>query len=419
MAGKKQASKASKGSAVGVAKAPARKAGFGTIEGAIEDFRAGRMVVVVDDEDRENEGDLTMAAEKVTPETINFMVAHGRGLVCVPLTGERLDELRLGPMVTDNTSPFSTAFTVSVDAKGRGVTTGISAHDRCETIRALLDPATRPEDLSTPGHTFPLRAREGGVLTRAGQTEAAVDLARLAGLYPAGVICEIMKDDGTMARVPDLLKYAARHRLRLITVRDLIEFRMRREKFVTRVATTQVPTALGRFRAILYHSRVDNRHHLALVMGEIGPSDPVLVRVHGECLLGDALGSVRCACGSLLRRSLEMVAKEGRGVVLYIRQGPRGLGLLNEIKQYELEDQGMAPPDPRPGQHLGRVMDLREYGIGAQILVDLGVRKIRLMTNNPRRIVGLEGYDLHLVDRVALPVEGEGGSPVDLTSLPG
>ncbi len=405
MAGKRP-KKTSEKVAAGGAKAPGRKAGFGTIEEAIEDIRAGRMVIVVDDEDRENEGDLTMAAEKVTPETINFMAAHGRGLICVPLTGERLDELRLAPMVTDNTSPFSTAFTVSVDAKGRSVTTGISAHDRCETIRALLDPATRPEDLTTPGHTFPLRAREGGVLTRAGQTEAAVDLARLAGLYPAGVICEIMKDDGTMARVPDLLKYAARHRLR-------------REKFVTRVATTPIPTALGRFRAILYHSRVDNRHHLALVMGEIGPADSVLVRVHGECLLGDALGSVRCACGALLQRSLEMVAKEGRGVILYIRQGPRGLGLLNEIKQYELEDQAMAQPDPRPGQHLGRVMDLREYGIGAQILVDLGLRNIRLLTNNPRRIVGLDGYDLHLVGRVSLDIEREGGSPVDLTSLPG
>src|SRR5574341_275080 len=305
-------------------------------------------------------------------------------------------------MVTDNTSPFSTAFTVSVDAKGRAVTPGISAHDRCEPIRARLDLATRPEDLTTPGHTFPLRGREGGVLTRAGQTEAAVDLARLAGLYPAGVICEIMKDDGTMARVPDLMKYTARHTLRLITARDLIEFRMRNEKFVTRVANTVIPTAVGRFRAILYHSRVDNRHHLALVMGEFGPADPVLVRVHGECLLGDALGSVRCVCGALLRRSMETMAKEGRGVILYIRQGPRGLGLLNEMKQYEMEDQGEATPDPRPGQHLGRVMDLREYGIGAQILADLGLRKIRLMTNNPSRIVGLEGDDLHMVDRVPI-----------------
>ncbi len=404
----------------GAAGAPGRKAAFSTIQEAIEEIRAGRMVIVVDDEDRENEGDLTMAAEKVTPEAINFMATYGRGLICVPLPGERLDELRLGPMVTDNTSPFSTAFTVSLDAKGRGVTTGISAHDRCETIRALLDPATRPEDLTIPGHTFPLRAREGGVLTRAGQTEAAVDLARLAGLHPAGIICEIMREDGTMARVPDLLKYAARHRLRLITVRDLIEFRMRREKFVTRVATTHIPTTLGRFRAVLYHSRVDNRHHLALVMGEIGPADAVLVRVHGECLLGDALGSVRCACGTLLRRAMELVAKEGRGVILYIRQGPRGLGLLNEMKQYELEEQGATPPDPRPGQHLGRQMDLREYGIGAQILVDLGLRKIRLMTNSPRRIVGLEGYDLHLVERVPLDVDGGGGgSPIDLTSLPG
>jgi 3,4-dihydroxy 2-butanone 4-phosphate synthase/GTP cyclohydrolase II len=406
----------------GGARGAARRSAFSSIQEAIEDIRAGRMVVVVDDEDRENEGDLTMAAEKVTPEGINFMATHGRGLICVPLPGERLDELRLAPMVVDNTSPFATAFTVSVDAKGRGVTTGISAHDRCETIRALLDPATRPEDLTTPGHTFPLRAREGGVLTRAGQTEAAVDLARLAGLYPAGVICEVMKGDGTMARVPDLLKYAARHRLRIITVRDLIEFRMRREKFVSRVATTQVPTGLGRFRAHLYHSRVDNRHHLALVMGEVGPTEPTLVRVHGECLLGDALGSVRCVCGALLQRAMERVAKEGRGVILYIRQGPRGLGLLNEMRQYELEDRGDAPADPRPGQHLGRQMDLREYGIGAQILVDLGLRQIRLMTNSARRIVGLEGYDLHLVDRVPLDVEGAGGgggSPLDLTSLPG
>ncbi len=373
---------------------------FNTIEEALEDIAKGKMVILVDDEDRENEGDLCMAAEKITPEAINFMAKHGRGLICLSLTPQRVEELKL-PMMTDvNTSSFGTAFTVSIEAK-KGVTTGISAHDRAVTILTAINPQTKPEDIARPGHVFPLRAKPGGVLQRAGQTEGSVDLARLAGLYPAGVICEIMNDDGTMARVPQLMEFAETHRMKIITVKDLIQYRMRTERFVRRVATVQMPTEYGGdFTAIAYANDVDPNVHIALVKGQIRPEDKVLVRVHSECLTGDVFGSKRCDCGDQLHKAMEMIRKEGKGVILYMRQEGRGIGLANKLKAYELQDKGLDTVEANI--KLGFKPDLRDYGIGAQILVDLGVRKMKLMTNNPKKIIGLEGYGLKVVERVSI-----------------
>ena len=380
---------------------------FATIEQAIEEIRRGRMVIVVDDEDRENEGDLTIAAEKVTPDAINFMARYGRGLICLTLTEERCNQLELPLMVETNTSPYGTAFTVSIEARGK-ISTGISAADRSATVLTAIDPRTRPEDLLRPGHIFPLRARRGGVLKRAGQTEASIDLAKLAGLNPSGVICEVMKDDGSMARVPDLTLFAAEHGLLIVTVADLISYRLRHETLVKEVASPRLPTEYGEFRIHAYRSDVTGDENVALVMGKIDPEEPILVRVHSQCLTGDIFGSARCDCGPQLHQALARIGAEGRGIVLYLLQEGRGIGLINKLRAYELQDQGKDTVEAN--EHLGFRPDQRDYGIGAQILRNLNMRKMRLMTNNPSKYIALDGYGLEIVERVQLEVP-----PTDLS----